>query len=70
MSGGKQRFHVLKGLPSYQWNHETKYWHESRRSRQMRLRQHPFHPLLGDVTAESGPHALRWKNILKPSEVP
>ena len=70
MSGGKQRFHVLKGLPSYQWSHETKYWHESRRSRQLRLRQHPFHPLLGDMTAESGPHALRWKNILKPSEIP
>lgn len=70
MSGGKQRFHVLKGLPSYQWNHETKYWHESRRSRQMRLRQQPVHPLLGDATAESGPHALRWKNILKPSEIP
>ena len=69
MSGEKQRFHVLKGLPTYQWNHESKYWHESRRSRHMRLRQQPFHPLLGDTSPESGPHALRWKNILKPSEM-
>ena len=70
ISGGKQRFHVLKALPSYQWSHENRYWHESRRSRQLRLRQQPVHPLLGDATAESGPHALRWKNILKPSEIP
>ncbi|RYP37144.1 hypothetical protein DL768_010897 [Monosporascus sp. mg162] len=69
LSGGRQQFQVLKGLPTYQWGHETKYWHESRRSRHMRLRQQPFHPLLGDATPDNGPHVLRWKNILKPSEL-
>lgn len=69
MSGEKQWFNVLKGLPTYQWNHEARYWHESRRSRHMRLRQQPFHPLLGDASPDSGPHVLRWKNILKPSEM-
>jgi acyl transferase domain-containing protein len=69
LSGKMQHFNVLKDLPTYQWNHDTKYWHESRRSRQIRLRPTPVHPLLGDATAESGPHALRWKNILKPSEM-
>lgn len=66
---GQQQFSVVKDLPSYQWNHKIKYWHESRRSRQMRLRQKPFHPLLGDVSPDSAPHHLRWKNILKPSEI-
>ena len=66
---GQQQFNVVKGLPSYQWNHKVKHWHESRRSRQMRLRQKPFHPLLGDVSPESAPHHLRWKNVLKPSEI-
>ena len=69
MSGGKQRPNVLKGLPTYQWNHENTYWHESRRSRHMRLRQKPFHPLLGHASPDSGPHVLRWKNVLKPSEM-
>lgn len=69
VSGMQQRFNVVKNLPTYQWNHETKYWYESRRSRQMRLRKQPFHPLLGDVSPDSAPHHLRWKNILKSSEI-
>ena len=70
MSREKRQFNVLKGLPSYQWNHETKHWYESRRSRRMRLRQQPFHPLLGDASPDSAPHLWRWKNVLKPSEIP
>ncbi|KAF2158977.1 hypothetical protein M409DRAFT_30511 [Zasmidium cellare ATCC 36951] len=64
-----QRYTVLQDLPSYRWNHEGSYWHESRRSRKMRLRQAPFHPLLGHTSPDSAPHHLRWKNILKPSEI-
>ncbi|KAK3309308.1 polyketide synthase [Chaetomium strumarium] len=74
LSGGsgaepRFRFRVLKDLPPYQWNHGTKFWHESRRSRHMRLRQPAFHPLLGDPTPDSSAQALRWKNMLKPSEM-
>ena len=69
MTERQQQFNVVKDLPTYQWNHEASHWHESRRSRRMRLRQKPFHPLLGDVSPDSAPHHLRWKNILKPSEI-
>ena len=70
MAGEERRqFKVLKGLPSYKWNHEIKHWYESRRSRRMRLRQQPFHPLLGDASPDSAPHVWRWKNVLKPSEI-
>ncbi|KAF1352009.1 hypothetical protein BDV97DRAFT_293724 [Delphinella strobiligena] len=70
MSGqDKQAFAVQKGLPAYQWNHEAKHWHESRKSRRMRLREKPFHPLSGHVTPDSTPHHLRWKNLLKLSEL-
>lgn len=62
-------FSLLKGLPRYQWNHETRYWSESMRSRHLRMRSQPVHPLLGHPTPESGPHALRWKHVLKPSEM-
>lgn len=64
------RFKVVKGLPTYQWKHDTPYWHESRRSRRIRSRKEPFHPLLGDKSPDSTPHVLRWKNILKPSKIP
>lgn len=65
-----ERFNVLKGLPTYQWKHDTPYWHESRRSRRIRSRKTPFHPLLGDKSPDSAAHVLRWKNILKPSKIP
>ena len=66
---GKQQYTVLGNLPSYQWKHESSYWAESRKSRHMRLRAQPFHQLLGDVSPDSAPHILRWKNVLKPREM-
>lgn len=69
-SGKASRFNVLKGLPTYQWKHDTPYWHESRRSRRIRSRKEPFHPLLGDKSPDCTGHVLRWKNILKPSKIP
>lgn len=64
------QFTVLGDLPSYQWKHETSYWAESRRSRRMRLRDQTYRQLLGDVSPDSASHVLRWKNVLKPSEMP
>lgn len=63
-------YNVVKGLPTYQWKHDIPYWHESRRSRRIRSRKEPFHPLLGDKSPDSAAHVLRWKNILKPSKIP
>ncbi|RYP47174.1 hypothetical protein DL768_006724 [Monosporascus sp. mg162] len=65
----QQRFNVLSDLPSYQWKHGTTYWAESRRSRRIRLRDQPYHQLLGNVSPDSAPHSLRWKNVLKPGEM-
>ncbi|KAG5745013.1 hypothetical protein H9Q70_012287 [Fusarium xylarioides] len=69
VSGQEGYFNVLKGLPTYRWNHETSYWHESRMSRHIRQRRHIFHSLLGHVSPDSAPHHLRWKNVLKPNEI-
>lgn len=63
-----ERLSVVKGLPSYHWDHDVKHWHESRRSRRMRLRG-PSHPLLGDESPDSSSHHRCWRNILKPSEM-
>ncbi|KAI0533109.1 hypothetical protein GGR58DRAFT_506729 [Xylaria digitata] len=61
-------FRLLKGLPAYQWNHDTAHWNESRISRRLRLRKR-VHPLLGDMCADTGPHQLIWRNLLRESEI-
>ncbi|KAI8151832.1 hypothetical protein K4K49_009694 [Colletotrichum sp. SAR 10_70] len=66
----QRQFAVLGDLPTYQWKHETSYWAESRRSRRIRLRDQAYHQLLGHASPDSAPHSLRWKNVLKPSEIP
>jgi acyl transferase domain-containing protein len=69
LSGSGRQYSVLADLPSYQWKHESVYWAESRRSRRMRLRDGPFHQLLGNVSPDSASHILRWKNVLRPREM-
>ncbi|KAI0599583.1 hypothetical protein F4775DRAFT_600111 [Biscogniauxia sp. FL1348] len=70
ISGIGHDFSVVKNLPSYRWDHERAYWHESRQSRKMRLRQTAVHPLLGDTTSDSSPHHMSWRNLLKLRELP
>ena len=67
--GIEHHFRLVKGLPTYRWTHEAKYWHEARSSRKMRLRPHPVHPLLGDITCDSAPHHMSWRNLLRVSEM-
>lgn len=59
------RFKIIKGLPSYQWNHTTQYWAESRVSRKTRLRNNAYHPLIGHETSDSSRNHLIWKNLLR-----
>ncbi|SPO01909.1 related to polyketide synthase [Cephalotrichum gorgonifer] len=66
---GEASFTLVKNLPSYPWDHDTKYWHESRISRNFRQRAGRVHPLLGDVTPDSSPHHLSWRNLLRTREM-
>lgn len=70
MSGG-QAHKVLKGLPSYAFDHDTVYWRESRLSKAIRTRKAPYHELLGIFCPDgtSSTH-LRWKNLLNVKEIP
>jgi hybrid polyketide synthase / nonribosomal peptide synthetase ACE1 len=62
---------VLKGLPSYAFDHDTVYWRESRLSKAIRTRKTPYHELLGMACPDgtSSTH-LRWKNLLNVKEIP
>jgi hybrid polyketide synthase / nonribosomal peptide synthetase ACE1 len=60
---------LLVGLPSYQWDHNRIFWHESRLSRSQRLRAEPTHEILGTRVADGAPNQLRWRNVLHPREI-
>ncbi|GLA09601.1 putative Hybrid PKS-NRPS biosynthetic cluster [Aspergillus niger] len=61
---------VLKGLPSYPWNHETAFWRESRSSKRYLTRSTP-HELLGNrCFTDSGDTTLRWRNVLTSKQLP
>lgn len=61
---------VLTHLPSYQWDHSTPLWTESRTSRNQRFRQFPRHQLLGSRYLEDTPMNPSWRSFLMLSDVP
>ena len=61
---------LVKGLPRYAWDHESEYWHESRYARAERQRSDPVHELLGHITPDSTEQVTRWRNILRPKDIP
>ncbi|KAH6652982.1 putative polyketide synthase [Truncatella angustata] len=53
---------VVHDLPPYSWDHSTTYWHESRLSREHRLRHFPYHDLLGLLDVVGGDLARpKWR---------
>jgi hybrid polyketide synthase/nonribosomal peptide synthetase ACE1 len=68
--GGPTSHRFIPDLPTYQWNHNQGYWHESNLSRSLRTRSQPVHPLLGDLQPQSSAHQVTWKAILRPQDLP
>ncbi|KAI0869277.1 putative hybrid NRPS/PKS enzyme [Hypoxylon argillaceum] len=60
---------LLKGLPTYQWDHSRNFWHESRVSKAFRFRKDLPNELLGRQVLDGVPDQMRWKNILSPREI-
>ncbi|ENH70099.1 Lovastatin nonaketide synthase [Fusarium oxysporum f. sp. cubense race 1] len=61
---------MIKGLPSYTWNHNKVHWKESRISRRYRLAEKAPHELLGRRTPDDSEFEIRWRNILCLNELP
>ncbi|KAF5694735.1 polyketide synthase [Fusarium denticulatum] len=61
---------MIKGLPSYTWNHNKVHWKESRLSRRYRLAEKAPHELLGRRTPDDSEFEIRWRNILRLNELP
>ena len=60
---------VLTDLPEYPFDRSRTYWHESRRSREFRLRRCPRVDLLGTLSPDSNPLDSKWCNIIQSSEM-
>ncbi|PNP85410.1 hypothetical protein FNYG_01239 [Fusarium nygamai] len=61
---------MIKGLPSYTWNHKKIHWKESRLSRRYRLAEKAPHELLGRRTPDDSEFEIHWRNILRLNELP
>ncbi|PON22311.1 beta-ketoacyl synthase domain-containing protein [Trichoderma gamsii] len=60
---------TLKGIPPYPWDHDTKLWKESRKSRNYRSRKNPMHELLGYATTHGNNSEVIWRNVMKIKEM-
>ncbi|EFQ34698.1 AMP-binding enzyme [Colletotrichum graminicola] len=60
----------LRGLPTYHWQHDKEFWHESRFAKAFRGRKKPTHPLIGNPLPDSSYLDMRWRNVLLESELP
>lgn len=63
-------FQTLTDLPTYPWDHNTRYWYESRLSRDHRLRKFPYHDLVGLLDVASNVHEPRWRYHLSVKTLP
>lgn len=65
---------ILKGLPTYPWDHDSLIWRESAASRLFRNPQSsPRHELLGSPTTVGEQHGRRevhWRHVLRLNELP
>ncbi|KAI9374460.1 Choline/Carnitine o-acyltransferase-domain-containing protein [Aspergillus egyptiacus] len=61
---------VLSDLPPYAWDHSTTYWHESRLSREYRLREHGSHALLGVRRVEGNSFQPTWRSLINTDTAP
>ncbi|WZH49426.1 putative PKS-NRPS protein [Fusarium acuminatum] len=61
---------MIKDLPTYSWDHDKVYWREGRLSRRFRLGKDRSHELLGRRTLDDNEFEMRWRNVLKLSEMP
>ncbi|RYP24609.1 hypothetical protein DL765_000435 [Monosporascus sp. GIB2] len=55
-------------LPSYPWNHTTRYWSESHINKDIRYKKFPPHELLG--LPVSGATMPEWRNFLRLTDLP
>lgn len=68
--GAQKKPSVLTDLPTYPWNREHSYWHETRLSQNHRLRKFGRSDILGVQAVDSNDIEPRWRNIIELDNLP
>ena len=61
---------VVTDMAPYPWDHSISYWHESRLSRNHRLRSHPYHDILGLRCVGDTIIEPSWRHVLSVESLP
>ena len=61
---------TLTDLPTYPWDHSARHWHESRLSKENRLRPRPWHDLLGLRLPTSSASRPAWRYVVDSRSTP
>ncbi|KAJ6096143.1 reducing type I polyketide synthase [Penicillium sp. IBT 16267x] len=61
---------TLTDLPGYPFDHSQSYWHESRVSKEYRLRKNPRLDLLGTASKDWNPLEAQWTKFIRINETP
>ena len=61
---------LLSGLPQYPWNHSKSYWTERTKVFDTARQNHSRSDLLGVRIEDSISREPRWRNIVRPTEIP
>jgi acyl transferase domain-containing protein/NADPH:quinone reductase-like Zn-dependent oxidoreductase len=62
---------LLTDLPRYPWQHNVRYWHQSRIGENHRfIRQFPRNDILGAQADDSNDLEPRWRNIIRLEDMP
>ncbi|KAI1772793.1 amino acid adenylation domain-containing protein [Hypoxylon cercidicola] len=69
ITGNSAPYRLIKGLPTYSWDHTREYWHDTRYSRAQKDRIDSVHALLGHLTPDSTEQEIRWRQIIRPTEI-
>ncbi|KAI0388909.1 polyketide synthase [Xylariaceae sp. FL0594] len=70
LTSGSGTAAILTDLPRYPWDHSVKHWHESRLSREYRMRREPYHDLLGVRMTDSTAIEPRWRHMVGLNTLP
>ena len=61
---------VLVNLPTYSWNHEQSYWHETRLPQNHRFRKFGRSDILGVQAVDTNDIEPKWRNIIELDSLP
>jgi len=69
-ASGLKSSNVLSDLPPYAWNHSKSYWTEKARAQETSRQINSRSDLLGIRIKDSISTEPRWRNIIRPTEIP